>query len=218
MPEKIALITPDPDVRRAYAEFLARWGNFQLAISATSYEHFAEELKRLKVKLDCVLCDIDLPEKTAIEAIACIKSRDSDLPVMILSTVEHEDKVFQALCVGATGYVLKSTLIEKVAEGIHELINGGAVISPVFALKVAQFFSNATQGDPKTERRNKQEKLTIREVEVLTLLQQGSSNKQIAESLFISLDTVKYHTRNIYSKMHITCRKELFMKYHGHFN
>lgn len=217
MSEKIAIISHEREIRDSYAEFLCNWGNFQIAIAASSHEQFREEYLRLKISLDCVLCDIDLPGRDGIEAIAGVKKVQQDVPVMVLTEREQDDRIIQALCLGATGYVLKSTPLEKIAEGIHDLMGGGAVLSPKLAIQVANFFNATTQGNPKNSRRLNQDKLTVREVEVLTLLQKGHSNKKIAEILFVSVDTIKYHIRNIYAKMHITSRKDLLIKFHPQF-
>ena len=115
------------------------------------------------------------------------------------------NRIFDCICNGANGYLLKNTSPLKLIESLHELSHGGVPMSPFVAQKVFQFFRNSKQ-------HNESFNLTPREIEILEWLVRGNSYKMIADKSFISIDTVKKHLQNIYHKLHVNCGTEAVVK------
>jgi DNA-binding NarL/FixJ family response regulator len=158
---------------------------------------------------DVVLMDIGLPRMSGIEATRLIRSRRPLTQVMMLTVYEDEARIFDSLRAGATGYVLKKTPPEQLLEWIRVLHRGGSPISSQIARRVIEVFHRpAAEPDPTAD-------LTPREREILELLVRGYRYGEIAEQLFISLDTVRTHIRHIYEKMQVRSRAEAAARYHG---
>ena len=156
--------------------------------------------------LDVVLLDIGLPGMPGYEAIVPIRARWPKADVLMLTVYADDDKVFQALQRGATGYLLKNTPPAQLLDAIREIHAGGAPMTPSIARKVVHLFRRpAASADP-------EEALTEREQEVLGKLVEGKTNKQIGEELFISANTVAYHVKGIYEKLHVHSRAEAVAK------
>ena len=153
---------------------------------------------------DVVLLDIGLPGKSGIEGMKDIKSRRPQALVIMCTVYEDDKSIFDALCAGAVGYILKKTSPEGILRGIHEAMTGGSPMSPSIARKVLQSFHLA----PGQRQARGVEPLTDRELEILGKLVQGRSYNVIASELFISVDGVRYHLRHIYEKLQVSTRAE----------
>jgi DNA-binding NarL/FixJ family response regulator len=158
---------------------------------------------------DIVLVDLNLPGISGIELMAKLKSLLPKLQFMVLTVFEDDEKIFNALAAGASGYLLKSTPPAKIMDAIKELFDGGSPMSANIARKVVASFRNPT----KDYSNPYDQVLSQREKEVLDLLSKGKLYKQIAEALNISVETVKSHCHNIYEKLHVTTRTEAINKY-----
>lgn len=180
---------------------------FELLFTATSTEAFMSMWQEQRI--DILLCDIGLPGKSGIEATWYTKRKSHLTQVVMFTVFEDKETVFQALCAGASGYLLKDTPMTKVEEQLLEVMDGGSVMSPPVARMVINYFNPLLD---KKETRDI-DRLTQREIEIISMLQHGASYKTVAERLFISVDTVKFHIRNIYSKLQINSRTELINKY-----
>lgn len=154
---------------------------------------------------DVVIMDIDMPGVDGIEGLRIIKEQRPETFIIMHTVLEDEDRLFQCLCGGANGYILKNTSFVHLLEAIRNVLHGGAPLSPVIAKKVLQFFRPANPG-------RLQYHLSDREKEVLGYLVKGYSYKMIAGQCHISLDTVRGHIRNIYSKLHVNCGREAVSK------
>ena len=154
-------------------------------------------------KPDVVLMDIDLPGESGIKGVFKIKESYPQSAIIMYTVFEDDEKLFQCLCAGANGYLLKKTAPSKLIDAIEEVIQGGAPMSPSIARKVLNSFQHG-----KSNRYH----LSTREVEVLNLLTKGYSTKMIAAELKISFDTARYHLKNIYNKLHVNCGKEAIAK------
>ncbi|TMI86492.1 MAG: response regulator transcription factor [Bacteroidetes bacterium] len=154
-------------------------------------------------KPDVVLMDIDLPGESGIKGVFKIKESYPQSAIIMYTVFEDDEKLFQCLCAGANGYLLKKTAPSKLIDAIEEVIQGGAPMSPSIARRVLNSFQHG-----KSNRYH----LSTREVEVLNLLTKGYSTKMIAAELKISFDTARYHLKNIYNKLHVNCGKEAIAK------
>lgn len=157
---------------------------------------------------DIVLVDINLPGISGIQVLEALKKKFPRIQFMILTVFEDDDKIFNALAAGASGYLLKSTPPRNILEAIRELQDGGSPMSAQIARKVVESFLKPTR-----EISNPYEDmLTAREKEILELLSQGRLYRQIADDLGISRETVKSHCHNIYEKLHVTTKMEAINK------
>jgi DNA-binding NarL/FixJ family response regulator len=156
---------------------------------------------------DVVLMDVRMPRVTGIEATRAIAGVDPSAKVLMLTVSDEEDDLYDAIKAGATGYLLKEISIEEVADAIRAVVSGQSLISPSMAAKLLTEFTNlAKKADEKLAAASP--RLTDRELEVLKLVAQGMSNREIAGELYISENTVKNHVRNILEKLHLHSRME----------
>ena len=154
-----------------------------------------------------VLMDINMPGISGIEAVHIIKEKFPAVQILMQTVFEDNDKIFAAICAGASGYMLKKTTPQKMLEAVEETYQGGAPMSPSVAGKVLQMFrsqSNITK--------HEFIQLSVREKEILSLLVKGKSYKMIAVECFISTDTVSTHVRHIYEKLHVHSKSEAVAK------
>jgi len=153
---------------------------------------------------DVVLMDIDMPGKNGIEALKEIKENYPKTEIVMLTVFEDRDNVFEAVCAGASGYLLKNATPELIARSIKEVMKGGAAMSPVIARKTLQFFQKPLKQDAF--------KLTVQEQQVLKLLIEGLSYKMIAAKMNVVIDTIRYHIKKIYDKLHVHSAPEAVAK------
>jgi len=157
---------------------------------------------------EVVLMDIDMPGMNGIEAVSIIKQNFPNIHVIMQTVFEDDDKIFQAIPAGAEGYILKKTPPAKMLEAITEVYNGGAPMTPSIAAKTLQLFRSGVKPLPD----KKEAQLNERQKEILECIVNGMSYKLIAEKLFISVDTVRYHVKNIYEILQVHSRFELINK------
>ena len=153
---------------------------------------------------DVVLMDIDMPGESGIKGVSMVKEARPQTAVIMYTVFEDDDKLFQCLCAGANGYLLKKTPPAQLFHAIQEVMEGGAPMSPIIARKVLKTFQQKQYIN--------QYNLSPRETEVLQLLIKGYSIKLIASELNIAFDTVRSHLKNIYQKLHVYCGKEAIAK------
>lgn len=159
---------------------------------------------------DIVLLDINMPGINGIEAVRQIRLEGNPVTIVMQTIFEDDDKVFESLLAGANGYMLKSSTEVQLLDAVREALLGGAPMTPSIATKVLGFLrqqSNTNLSDK--SQLPGEESLNDRQREVLELLIDGASYKMIANELFISMDTVRYHIKNIYRALHINSRSQL---------
>ncbi len=157
---------------------------------------------------DVVLMDIDLPSKmNGIEATFLIKEHFPEIKILIQTVFDDSEKIFQAIKGGASGYLLKNAPPTKLLEAIQDVFSGGSVMTPTIAYKALEMFRKSNFELPSNNSSIAQ--LTERQKEILECLVQGKSYKLIAAELFISIETVKFHIKNIYEILQIHSRYEL---------
>lgn len=203
----IIIIEDDEKIRNYLAALIAGSGEFDLQAGFASAEeamlYFESEMGD---KIELVLTDIQLPGKSGIDFIAWLKPLRPDIQLMVLSAYDDADKVFKALKAGATGYILKNTEAAKLIGALHDLRKGGSPMSNEIARKVVNAFQR------EIDYKDAKENLSDREREVLHWLSKGFSYKEIAEKLFISVETVRTHIRNIYEKLQAGNKQEALRK------
>lgn len=165
---------------------IGRFGSMEEALA--KLQHHAPEV---------LLADIGLPGMTGIEGVRLLKQRHPELLILMLTVYADNEHVFEAICAGASGYLLKDTPPERLIEAIRELAGGGAPMTPEIARKVVTMFSKVA---PKP---SEETALSPREREILKLLAEGHSYKTAAKALELSIDTVRFHIRHIYDKLHV---------------
>lgn len=148
---------------------------------------------------DVVLLDVELPGKSGIEAVSQIKAISPSTRVVMLTVFDDHEKIFRSICAGASGYLLKTSPVERVVESVHEALAGGAPMTPRVAKSVLDMFARLSR--PKHDYG-----LTRQEQKVLELMAQGLIKKEIADRLALSYHTVDTHLRNIYTKLHVNTR------------
>ena len=152
---------------------------------------------------DVILLDIDIPKKmSGIEAIPHFKEKLPDVKIVMFTKLDGEDYLFNALKNGADGYLLKSSKPEKIIKIIREMFNGQAPIDMTIANKLIQYFHQNPPVEP----------LTDRQTEILKKVAEGKTNRRIADELFISVSTVKFHIHNIYRILHVTNKAQAIAK------
>lgn len=156
---------------------------------------------------DVVLMDVRMPKASGIEATRMIRSRHSDVKILMLTVSDEAEDLYESVKAGANGYLLKEVSIEEVAEAVRAVARGQSLVSPSMTSKLlTEFNSLALRAEER--RRSNEPRLTDRELEVLRLVAQGHSNREVAEALFIAENTVKNHVRNILEKLHLHSRME----------
>ena len=154
---------------------------------------------------DVVLLDIDMPGINGIDGLKSLKKEFQELPVLMLTSFNDEEKIFGSLRNGARGYLLKSTPPERILQSIKDAVNGGVPMTDDVARKVLGHFQQPAKGENNYQ-------LTSRETDVLRLLVDGYSYQQIAERLFISFETVRTHIKHIYTKLSVSNLSEAVVK------
>ncbi len=154
---------------------------------------------------DVVLMDVRMPKMSGIEATRAIADVVPSAKILMLTVSDEEEDLYEAVKAGATGYLLKEISIEEVANAIRAVTTGQSLISPSMASKLLSEFNNLAK---QAQQKVLAPKLTDRELQVLKLVAQGLSNREVAEQLFISENTVKNHVRNILEKLHLHSRME----------
>ncbi|WDF78788.1 response regulator [Mucilaginibacter sp. AW1-7] len=201
MPVSIVLFEDNDRLRESLAYLLNSDPEYAVKGDFDNCNQAAEIIERLKP--DVVLMDIDMPGKTGISGVAMVKQARPETAVIMYTVFEDDEKLFQCLCAGANGYLLKKTPPARLFDAIREVLDGGAPMSPVIARKVLMSFQ---------QKNDNQYNLTLRETDVLQLLIKGNSIKIIADELNMAFDTVRSHLKKIYLKLHVNCGKEAIAK------
>lgn len=158
--------------------------------------------------VDLVLMDIEMPEMNGIEATAEVKTRFPQIKVLMLTTFDDDQHLFNAILAGASGYLLKEDAGHGVADAIRDTLSGGAAMSPAIALKTLQLIRQPLNDQGRTE----DFKLSDREIELLTQLKNGLTYEEIGVNLHISYHTVRKHIENIYRKLQVNNKVEAIRK------
>lgn len=196
---KVSIVEDDRIIRESIRDFINDEEGFKCT---GDYESCESAMKELSLnRPDVILMDIELPGISGIEGVKLIKEKYPKIDIIMLTVHEDLSLVFRALTAGACGYLDKSASEEKIIESIREIFGGGAPMS----YKIAKLVVSSFQKKTETE-------LTQREFDVLNLLCNGNSYKEIAYKLFISVGTVRHHIKSIYLKLHVHSKSEAVAK------
>jgi DNA-binding NarL/FixJ family response regulator len=201
----IAIVEDSAAVSTSLQKVIADSGECQCLCTCANGEQAMRMIPQFEP--DVVLMDIELPDITGIECTAHLKRVLPETQILILTVYKNSERIFKALEAGASGYLLKRSTPDEIIRGIKEVKEGGAPMSSEIARKVVQYFRKPVASSPEIQ------SLTRREEEILSLLAQGYSSKEIGDKLSISYDTVCSHLRHIYDKLHVRSRTEAVIKY-----
>ena len=202
---KVVVVEDNDSIREGLKVLINGTEEYDCAACFSDCESMLRNIKKLNP--DVLLMDIGLPGMNGIEGIKKVKLIIPELAILILTIYEENDLIFDALCAGACGYLVKKTPPSRLLEAIREVHDGGAPMSSHIARKVIDFF----QKKPVSSQKSNYD-LTPREKEILSGLVDGHNFKAIADSLFISIETVRFHFRNIYKKLHVHSQSEAVAK------
>jgi DNA-binding NarL/FixJ family response regulator len=201
---QVAIIEDQREIREGLKELIDGAEGFRCSAAFGSVE---EVLPRIGADLpDVVLVDIGLPGKSGIEGIRLLKESYPDLVMVVLTVFDDDRRVFEAICAGAAGYLLKKTPAPRLLQDIRDAAAGGSPMSPEIAARVIALFRQARPAPPEDH------DLTPHEVRVLKLLVDGHNYKTAGVELSVSVNTISFHMRRIYDKLHVHTKSEAVAK------
>lgn len=202
---KVAIIENDPLEKEKLVNLLNKSEYLECVMSASSVENFFKYFNK-DTALDILLSGIGLPIVSGIAGIVKLKKINPDVQAIVLSSFYDVDTVFKVLRAGAKGYLLKGTPLSEIEQQLIDVKDGKLPLSPAIASSIINHFNQP----PKEAIRDK---LTPKETEVLRYLIEGDSYKSIASDLNISINSLRYHVKNIYKKLHVNARVQLIKMY-----
>ena len=202
-PTPLAIVEDQPAIRQALSTYLCAQPEFVCSVVAESVEELFEALDGGATPPRLILSDIGLPGLSGIAALPLLRERLPQAEVVLITVYQDADRVFQALCAGAVGYLVKSTPLPEIKQALLEVLAGGSPMSAAVARHVVRYFR--PQAAPEVP-------LTARELQLVEALESGLSYKLAADRLGISINTVRAHIRSIYDKLHISSKAELLAR------
>jgi DNA-binding NarL/FixJ family response regulator len=201
---RVAVVEDDPTVREAICACCTREPDLACIFSFGSAEELLSNLSPRSAP-DVILMDIGLPGMSGIGAMKIIRERFPDIDIIVLTVYHDPHRIFQSLCAGASGYLLKTTPFPEIRRAIELVRNGGAPMSPQIARKVVDYFRSEEDVHGPSA-------LTPRERQVVLSLVEGMSYKMIAGCMNVSLETVRSHIKSIYRKLHVHGKAEVISR------
>ena len=202
---RVAIVEDDAELKNYFEEVISAHSDFILSGSYSNAEDFSNDINRLN-EINVVLMDINLPGISGIDCISKIKPKQPQIQYLVCSVFEDSTNLFNALCAGATGYILKNSTEDEIIKSIKEINSGGSPMSPQLARMVVQSFPQ------KKHTSDLVDSLTKRDREILQMLSEGFRYKEIADKLCLSTDTVRAYIRDIYSKLQVHSRTDAINK------
>ena len=200
---KIAIVEDDITIRDTICTYLGSQSGLTCGMVYESVEALLHVLNKDDLP-DVILMDIGLPGMSGISGIKIVKEKFPEINIIMLTIYNDSHKVFQSLCAGATGYLLKNSPFAEIKEAVEMVHAGGATMSPPIARKVVDFF--------RPPKKSKDSPLTPKEKEIVLGLVDGLSYKMIADQECVSIETVRTHIKNIYKKLHVHSKAEVITK------
>lgn len=195
---RVAIVEDNEPFRESLCELIENSEGLECVGKFNDGEDFMSRVRKFQPGV--VLMDIGLPGMSGIEAMMRVKGMFHEVEVLMLTVYEDDKKIFDALCMGASGYLLKRTPPDRIVDAIRDIHRGGTSMSPEVARRVVTKFRNSAPGSDVSAR------LSPRERDVLDGLIDGLSYKMIAHRLSLSIDTVRSHIKHIYDKLHINSK------------
>jgi DNA-binding NarL/FixJ family response regulator len=201
---KVAIIEDQPKIREGLRALIDGTDGYRCVGSFGSME---EALAKVAYELpDVLLVDIGLPGMSGIEGTRRLKDRHPELSVLMLTVYDDDRRIFDAMCAGACGYLLKKTPPARLLESLKEVVGGGAPMSPEVARRVVALFREIRPPEQADYQ------LTPHEIRILTLLVEGHNYKTAAGELGVSINTIRFHMRSIYDKLQVHSKSEAVSK------
>ena len=205
---RIAIFDDNKNIRNSIILLLNTDPTFEVVGTFSDAQHCVENV--LTSRPDVVLMDIEMPGINGIEAVKLLTKEFPHIQILIQTVFEDDERVFDSICAGASGYILKNQLNSSLTDAIKELQTGGSPMSPSIARRVLNILQQGYQS--KKQPVNEEYNLTAREKEVLTAIVNGLSYKMIGYELNISYETVRSHIKKIYEKLHVASLTEVVAK------
>ncbi len=203
-PIRVVIIEDIREVRDGLAMLINGTTGFQCT---STFRTMEEALARIDdARPDVILTDIGLPGMSGIEGVRVLRERRVDAPIVALTVYDDDERIFAALCAGATGYLLKNTPPARLLESLEEVVSGGSPMSPEVARRVIRLFREFRPPDHASY------DLTTQEAEILRRLVDGHHKKTAAAAMGISINTVSFHLKNIYAKLQVHSKTEAVAK------
>lgn len=196
----IGIVEDNDALRKTVALLLESGNNYRVVLSERNCNKIIEKLADTMPQL--LLMDIDMPGINGIDGVKLIKQHYPAIQIIMFTVFEDDEKIFNSLMAGASGYILKKTPGPKILEALQDVKEGGAPMSPAIAQKVIAMFTGSRKASAQ------QYKLSAREVEILNGLVKGDTYKELAQRLTISVETVRSHLKNVYEKLHVNSKSE----------
>jgi DNA-binding NarL/FixJ family response regulator len=201
---QVGIIEDNKKIRQLMQRYLDMQEDMSCLVATESVEEMLDYLTTYPHP-NVLLMDIQLPGMSGIEGMKIIQQKYPDIEIIMLTVYHDSHKIFDSLKAGASGYLLKHTSLPEIKNAIELLMQGGAPMSPQIARKVITHFNDRGQ-------KQQESNLTNREQDIVNGLVDGLSYKLIADRLYISIDTVRAHIRNIYKKLHVNSKAEVIAK------
>jgi DNA-binding NarL/FixJ family response regulator len=202
---RVALVEDHKDIREQWADVVDSSERFTCVCACASAEDALRKIPAARPEV--ILMDVFLPKMSGIECTVRLKQRMPDTKILVVTASDDEELVFHALEAGADGYLLKHASPDGVVQALEDVLHGGMPMTSGIARKVAEFFHR------KGQERRQLVRLSQRETEVLELIASGYVNKEIADKLSLSIQTVRSYLKTIYEKLHVHSRAEAVLKY-----
>lgn len=202
----VAIVEDNKTIREGLAALISGTPGYECVGSFSDCENFLSNMS--KSDIDVVLMDIGLPGISGIEGVKRARKINPALNILMLTIYEESNVVFEALCAGACGYLVKKTPPSRLLEAIKDIYEGGSPMSSNIARQIISVFHQKKN----INGNGADYELTPREKEVLNHLAEGYNYQEIADKIFISVDTVRHHIRNIYKKLHVHSQSEAVAK------
>lgn len=203
-PIRIALIEDRREIRDALAVLIEGAGGFSCVGAFRSMEEALATIDRGSPQV--ILVDIGLPGMSGIEGIRLLKERQPPAEILMLTVYDDDERIFEALCAGASGYLLKKTPPARLLEAVREVIDGGSPMSPEIARRVITLFQQIRPSA------RVDHQLSPHEIRLLKLQVEGHTYKTVATELKVSINTVRFHMKHIYEKLHVHSKSEAVAK------
>lgn len=204
----VGIVEDDKDIRNGMQKYLSHQKDFLCEVVGESVEEFLARVRQREFP-DVILSDIGLPGMSGIDGMRLIKEQHPECDIIMLTVYNDWQKIFDSLRAGASGYLLKNTPLAEIKKAIETVHSGGSVMSPEIARKVMEHFSVPPAS---LEKLGTESVLTPKEKEIVVGLVDGLSYKMLADRMNISIDTIRFHIKNVYKKLHVNSKAEVISK------